>query len=301
MGFLENVFVKPWTFQYDQGKKLYDNYKGNPNQALEDREARQRAGLELQGGQASDFANASQSNVGQLGAEAAAQREMLRKRANGEGLMSPEILRQGLQQQYAQQRSMAAGAAPQNAAMAARTAAMGMGRASSGMAGQSALAQLQERQAAEKALGDSIMNQRQQDMQGSLGSRANSTTAYGVGIAPQEKEKSDIEKYGPAVVSALGMAMSDKRLKTDIKDGDAKAKRVLEGLKAYSYKYKDEKHGKGEQYGLMAQDMERNGLGHAVEDTSEGKAVNGAKAALSSLALSAALARRVSKLEKKDK
>ncbi len=257
----------------------------------------QRNNLNRQGSQASDFADASQLNVGQLGAEAATSRDMLRRRANGEGLMSPEILRQGLQQQYGQQRSMAAGASPQNSAMAARTAAMGMGRACSAMAGQGAMAELQERQAAEKNLADMIMGQRQQDMQGALNSRQNAIGAYG-GAKP---EGSALDKYGNAIVGAAGMMMSDRTTKTEIKDGDAKAKAVLNGLKSYSYKYKNEKNGKGEQYGIMAQELESAGLGHAVVETSEGKAVHGAKLAAANTALTAALARRVGKLEKKGK
>ncbi len=233
------------------------------------------------------FEEESRGNTRLLAGESAASRDMLRARANGQGLMSPEILRQGLQQQYGQQRSMAAGASPQNAAMAARTGAMGMNRASSAMAGQGALAQLQERQAAEKQLADMIMQQRGQDMSAATGKA--------------EPEKTAVEKYGPALMAAAGYAFSDRTLKTEIKDGDAKSKAVLAGLKSYSYRYKDEKNGKGDQFGPMAQDMEKAGLGHAVIDTPDGKMVHGAKAALSSLALTAALARRVGKLEKKGK
>ncbi len=193
---------------------------------------------------------------------------------------------------------MAAGASPQNQAMAARTGAMNMQRASTGMAGQSALAGIQEQRSAQDALMQSIMAQRGQDMTGALGSRGNAVNAYQV-VKP---EKSDMEKYGSAVGSGLSMiAMSDKRLKTEIEDGDAKAKSATEKLKAYSYKYKDEKHGKGDQFGPMAQDLEEAGLGHAVIDTPDGKAVHGAKAALSGIALTAALAKRVAKLEGKAK
>jgi hypothetical protein len=179
------------------GKKLGED----SNSAVE-----QRDQLAAQGAAAGSFADASQAGVGALGAEAAAQRDALRRRAGGQGLMSPEILRQGLQQQYGQQRSMAAGAAPQNAAMAARTAAMNMGRASSGMAGQAAMAELQERQAAEKGLSDMIMGQRQQDMQGALGSRQTAIGGYGA-VTP---EKSWIEKYGPAITAGASMATKGK-------------------------------------------------------------------------------------------
>lgn len=256
-----------------------------------------------QGGMASVFADEGQTNYGQLTQEAAAQREALRHRAAGQGLMSTEMLRQGLQQQLAQQRSMAAGASPNNAAMAARNAAMNMGRASSGMSGQAAMAGLQEQKQAEDALTNAIMGARQQDMGVALGSRQNATNAFGMPIDPGKSKADEYAQMGmnAAIGGAQMFAMSDRRVKEDIKSGDSKAKHILAGLKSYSYRYKDEKNGKGEQFGPMAQEMERAGLGHAVIDTPRGKAVDGAKAALSGLALSAALARRVSKLEKKGK
>jgi hypothetical protein len=162
----------------------------------------QRNNLNTQSGAAGTFAGRSEDNFGQLGVEAYEQREALRRRANGQGLMSPEILRQGLQQQLGQQRSMAAGANPNSAPMAARTAAMQMGRASSGMAGQQAMATLAERQAAEKQLSDMIMGQRQQELSGALGSRQTAISGYG-GITP---EKSWLDRYGPAIQGVAGLA-----------------------------------------------------------------------------------------------
>jgi len=172
-----------------------------------------------------------------------------------------------------------------------------MGRASTGMSGQAAVAGMQEQMAARQAQSDFLQKWRNQELQAAQGSRGQAIDAY-KGITP---EKNDVEKYGGAVVGGLGMMMSDRRLKTEIKDGDSKAKAITDKLKAYSYKYKDEKHGKGDQFGPMAQDMERAGLGHAVIETPEGKMVHGAKAALSGLALTAALAKRVKKLEGKGK
>jgi hypothetical protein len=257
---------------------------------------RQREDLRLQGASSSAFADKSQGQFGALGNEAAQGRDYLRRIAGGQQSISAEQLRQGLQQNMAGQRSMAAGASPGNAPMAARSAAMNMARMGSGLAGQQAVAGMQERQNAQKALQDSIMMQRQQELQASLQGRQNAISGFGGGTP----EKSMLEQWQPVInmgIGAAGAAMSDKRLKKDIEDGDEKASRILKGLKSYSYKYKDEKHGKGDQYGLMAQEMEKSGLGHAVIDTPQGKAVHGAKAALSGLALTAALARRVEKLE----
>jgi hypothetical protein len=257
-----------------------------------------RARLEGIGVAANGFAGEGQDGYNAMGLEAAASRDFLRQQASGQHSISAEQLRQGLQQNMAGQRSMAAGASPGNAPMAARSAAMNMSRMGSGLAGQQAVAGMQERQNAQKQLADMIMNQRQQDMQVALGSRQNATSAYGTTLGA--KEKTTLEQYQPLIqagVGAAALAASDERLKKDIVDGDEDSKRILQGLKSYSYKYKDEKYGKGTQHGPMAQDMEKAGLGHAVIDTPSGKMVHGAKAALSSLALAASLAKRVSKLE----
>jgi hypothetical protein len=209
-----------------------------------------------------------------------------------------EQLRQGLQTQMSAQRSMAASAAPANAAMAARTAMINTGRAQQAMSGQAAQAQLAERQAAQKALADMILQQRQQDMQVALGSRENAIAGYG-GVKP---EGSTLDKWGGAVVGGLGAIIkSDRRLKNEIEDGDDNANKAIAGLKAYTYKYRDEKHGKGARVGIMAQDLERAGLGHAVIDEPDGKAVHGAALSTANTAMIAALGKRLSKLEGKAK
>ena len=255
------------------------------------------AQLNQQGAAASNFAEFGQNAYGAMTTEASGVREAMRRRAQGQDSLSAEQLRQGLGQQLAMQRSMAASASPQNGPMAARTAAMAMGRASSGMAGNQALAGIQERSAAEQALAQMIMQQRQQDAQVALGSRQNAISGYG-GVTPQG---TPLQQYAPLIkpiADAAAYGASDERLKKDVTDGDEKAARILKGLKSYSYNYKDEKYGKGKQFGPMAQDLEKAGLGHTVVDTPEGKMVNGAKLALSSTALVAALGKRVANLEK---
>jgi len=136
-----------------------------------------------------------------------------------------------------------------------------------------------------------------QDLNATLGARQGAIQGYGAGNAGAP-EKSFLEKYGPAIQSgASAIAASDRRLKKDIKDGDRDANKAIEGLRAYAFTYKDAKHGGGRQMGVMAQDMSRAGLKHAVIDTPDGKMVHGAKAATSALALVGALGRRVAKLE----
>lgn len=162
--------------------------------------AQQRENLVGQGNAASGFANSGQTGFDKLGAESTALRGQLRDRANGIGLQSTEQLRQGLGQLYGQQRSLAASASPANAAMAARNAAMNIGRAGYGMSGQAALAGIQERNSAMDALGNMLNQQRGQELQAALGSRQNAINAYGGGTP----EKSQLEKWLPLANAGIG-------------------------------------------------------------------------------------------------
>ncbi len=255
-----------------------------------------RNNLNNQGGMASWFADNAQNKYGDLGAEGDRARQMLWDQATGKTSVTGEQLRQGLQSLYGQQRSMAASASPQNAAMAARTAMVNSARLGGAASGQAALARLQEQQMAQRALQDAILGQRAQDQSVALGSRQNAIQAYG-GTTP---DKSWLEKWGQPISAGLGaIATSDERAKNGIKSADSDAGKILRGLKAYSFKYKDEKHGSGEQFGVMAQDLERAGLKHAVIDMPDGtKAVHGAKLSTANTAMLAALGKRVAKLEK---
>jgi hypothetical protein len=292
---------------FQLGKALYDKYKGSQSQdeAIKQRQDEALKNLNETGLASNQFAEYGQGGYQAMTGEAAQQRDRLRQLAEGKDSLSAEQLRQGLQQNYGAQRSMAASASPQNSAMAARTGAIQMGRLGAGMSGAAALAGIQERNAATQQLGSMIMGQRQQDLQAALGSRNNAVNAYGgvagnPGMNTDDKRLQQLANMTSGGLSAAA-AFSDERLKSDVEDGDDDANRAIKGLRAFTFNYKDEKHGKGKQVGVMAQAMEKAGLGHAVFDTPEGKAVHGAKAATSSLALVAALGRRVEKLEGKKK
>jgi len=220
---------------------------------------------------------------------------MLQGLANGQNSVSAEQLRQGLQQAQAQQMSMAASAAPQNQAMAARNAMVNSGNVASGMMGQQAMAGLQERQAALNALSQMQLGQSGQNLQGALGMAQNANNAYGTNLGNPQKT------WGGMIggLGAAAIAKSDRSAKTDIKDGSGDASKALDKLRGYSYRYKDERDGKGKQFGILAQEMESAGLGHAVIDTPTGKVVHGAKAATAALGLAAELHRRVKKLEER--
>lgn len=252
--------------------------------------------LNEQAAKSGAFADQAEAGYGALGGEANAEREYLRRYARGQDSVTAEQLRQGLQQNVAAQRSLAAGAAPQNAAMAARTAARETARLGSGFAGQAALAGMQERAMWQKALQDSILQQRAQDLAAAGGARQTATSGYGAGQqgAP---EKSWIEKYGPLIQAGAGAVFSDERLKADIEDGDDEADAALKSLRAVTFRYKNPAHGRGRRTGILAQDLERAGLKHAVIETPAGKAVDGAELATANTAMLARLGARLSKLE----
>ncbi len=245
---------------------------------------------------AEDFANQGQAGYGNMTGELDKQRQFFNDMMMGRNSVATEQLRQGLQQQQAMQQSMAAGASPQNAAMAARTAAMQMGRNSMGMAGQAALAQLQERQMAADQLSKLNLGQRDQDINVGLGSRKNQLDALGT---EKPKGPSDWQKIAGAGAMAAGL-FSDERLKNDVKDGTDSANRAMKALAAKTYRYKDQEHGKGEQLGFLAQDLEKV-VPDAIIETPIGKAVHAGKLAGANTAMISALERRLSKIEGKGK
>lgn len=254
--------------------------------------------LDQAAGQAGGFANQGQSAFGSLGQALASQQQQLADQAAGKNLVSGELLRQGMQQGQAAQQSMAASASPQNAAMAAQNAMNNMNRLGYGLSGQQAVAGLQEANQARQALAQMLLQQRQQELQAALQARGQQMGAYQT-QAPQSAATQMIGGGIGGLAAAVpgAIAASDRRLKRDVDSGDKDADKALKHLRAFAFDYKDDRHGKGRQFGVMAQDMERAGLGHAVIDTPAGKMVHGARAATSALALTAALAKRVSKLE----
>lgn len=262
-----------------------------------------------QAGAAANFANQGERGYGQLGRDMQGVRSQLARQASGQDSISREQLRQGLGREQAMQQSMAASAAPANAAMAARTAAMQAGRNSAGMAGNAAMAGIAERQAANQQLGNMLLQQRAQELQAAQGSRGQALQGYGA-IEAGRTQRFDaltrVPTQGEQMLGAaqgLGgfLAMSDKRLKEDIKKGDDDAAAFLDGLKSYTFRYKDGgKHGEGEQLGIMAQDLARSKHGRqAVVETKDGLAVHGAKLATALASAAGTMHQRLKKLEAK--
>ncbi len=132
------------------------------------------------GAQGLNYYGADRTGMGQT-------QDYLRGQMMGQNSVAAEQLRQGLQQGLAAQQSMAASASPQNAAMAARTAAIQMGRLSGGLSGQQALAGLQERNAAAQGLGQLQLGQSGQDLQMGLGGYGLANQAYGTTLGNPQK------------------------------------------------------------------------------------------------------------------
>jgi hypothetical protein len=289
-------------------------------------------------GQAADFGQRGMAGYAGAGRDLARQQHRMRglsdqfgnvaagygRIASGQDSISAEQLRQGLQQNQAAQTSAAAGAAPQNQVMAARNAAIQMGRQGMGLAGQQALAGLQERRDAlggqlgamggqaglESGIQGGVLTGRGQDAQVGLGGAQTALQGYG-GI-----EQARTDRYGrllgvpTGMESILGAAQgagqmaamaSDRRLKRKVKGADREGADLLKALKAVRYEYKDPgEHGEGEFVGIMAQDLEKSKAGkRAVIDTRRGKMVHGARLATALAATLPGLDKRLKKLEKR--
>jgi len=264
---------------------------------------------------ASRFADRSKTDFQRTGTRMDDLGELLRRRAGGQDSLSAEQLRQSLGQTQAAQQSMAASARPANAAMAARTAAMQMGRQQAGLAGQQALAGIQERSAAEQGLGQLYTNQRAQDLAAANAQRGLALQGLGdieqnrsirfTGTMPGVQATTSAAAEAEAqrrkgLIEAGAALFSDRRLKKSIKDGGDDADEFIRGLKAFSYRYKDDRLGRGKQLGVMAQAVEKTRFGEQiVRDTPEGKMLDVGKLSGANTAAIARLGERLAKLEGK--
>lgn len=105
-----------------------------------------------------------------------------------------------------------------------------------------------------------------------------------------------ISAGGQAVGAA---AMSDERLKKNIKDADAAIDAFLRQTGAHQYEYKDKKHGAGRYVSPMAQELEKTDIGKSmVIETPEGKMVDYGRGLGAILAAQSRLARRLDGLER---
>ncbi len=136
-----------------------------------------------------------QANYNRLGTALNDQHGYMQRIARGEESVSAKQLADALQQNLGAQQSMAAGAAPQNAAMAGLHASRNAMNLGAGLAGQQAVAGIQERQAAQDALTRALLAQRGQDQGSAMG-----------GYQNMQPGASWLDRFGGAVMGAGQLA-----------------------------------------------------------------------------------------------
>lgn len=156
------------------------------------------------GAGAMGFAGQTQQNYNNLTGRLDGALNDLQAQARGENSVSAMQLRQAQGTNMAQQRSMAASADPNNAAMAAFGAGNNMARLGYGLAGQQALAGLQERQQAQQAYASLLGQSRGQDLQGTLGGYNAAASVYGGGLNAQ-RDPTLVGQLAPLVMGAAKM------------------------------------------------------------------------------------------------
>ncbi len=115
--------------------------------------------------------------------------------------------------------------------------------------------------------------------------------------AAQQSQAAGLQGLGTAAMAYATYA-SDINLKKDISLSGDRLTDFLNKLDAYDYDYKDEKHGKGRQTSVIAQDLEKSDIGKkAVIETDEGKMVDYSKLLPELLAAAAQTHKKVTKLE----
>lgn len=290
-GWLEDAY--DWT--KEKAGDAWDGLTGEGGMFGDPKGTKERL---AQGQAASDFANRNETQFRRGGRDAFAQRKYMEDIARGRESVSALQLKQALGQNIAGQQSMAASARPGQGAMAARNAMMNAGRAGSALGGQQALAGIQERQAAQNSLNNMILQQRGQDLQGALGSRTNAVNAFN----PQGPSGSDKQAAAAGQIGKLLGLLSDKTKKKNIRDASKDSEEFIKSLKAYKYDYKDSQYGKGEQLGIMAQDLLKSKHGkQAIVPTKAGLMVHGPKLAAAVASSLPGMLSRIEQLEGKGK
>lgn len=235
--------------------------------------------------------------------------KQLADQALGKGpSLADASLRAAQDRNLSQQLAMAKTLRAPNAGLASRNL-MNMGaqqaQATNQAAAQAKLAEQQQQQAA-------FANylQGQQAYNANLLSGAGQT-AGAMANADAQRAASSNQFLGNLIgtgASLGAVAISDENLKTDIKpvtgkkNGNDKkfdSKSFLDGLQAYSYKYKNPAHG-DPRISVMAQDLEKTQEGRAmVVNTAAGKMVDYAKGYGTILAAQADLNKRLAEIESK--
>jgi len=159
----------------------------------------------------------------------------------------------------------------------------------------SATARMQERQSALDAMNRYLAAQQGVALQ-------NAQMQNQADQATMNRQSSFLGNAGMAAASYF----SDENMKKNIKKSDSEATNkvdeFLNALESYTYEYKDEKNGKGEKSGVMAQDLEKSELGkQMVEDTKDGKMVDVSQGFSAMLASISELNKEIQEMKKKKK
>lgn len=113
----------------------------------------------------------------------------------------------------------------------------------------------------------------------------------------QQQEKGAVFGAAGSVLGGL-LKTSDRRAKKDIRPGDELTRAFLKAIKPYSFKYKDEANGRGDELGVMAQDLEKSDMGKAmVREVGGKKAVDLGRALMGALAGVAHVEKRLTMVE----
>lgn len=174
-------YINPFNQEHGLGGALNSLGLNGPSKGT-----KEQVGLMNQvGGNVGQLADNAHVNYQQLSDRLYGSLNDLQAQAQGKNSISALQLQQAQRANLAQQRSMAAGAAPGNAAMAARQAANNMARLGYGLSGQQAIAGLAERNQAQQAYANMLGQARGQDLQGALGAYGTQVQAYGGGANAQ--------------------------------------------------------------------------------------------------------------------
>jgi hypothetical protein len=209
----------------------------------------------------------------------------------------------GLAAQAGLQDRMAAEGQLASTAGQMRGADIGLATSQAGLQQQTSLANQQAQQQTELANLDARLKQTGMNDQARLAYLQQLTGMDAIELQARISKAERQQQQFQGMMSAMGggigaLAMSDRNLKTDIKDASEQVDEMLEGMSPYSYRYKDERFGVGPRAGIMAQDLERSEAGRRlVVETPDGKGVDINKAVSAALAAAARLHKRVRDLE----
>lgn len=239
--------------------------------------------------------------VGRIGGQQTGLASRLEAAERGEG---PSLARTQLQS--ATERGLKGALALQastrggNAALAGRQAAQQQAETAQQAARQSAEIKVQEQLGARQQLGQALQAQRGQDIGVAESDRASLQQLEQLRI---EQETAQRAARGAAISGLASggsaLAASDENIKKDIKDADEdKISSFLEALSAKQFKFKDGERGDGEQFGILAQDLEKSEIGKELVEEEEGvKKFSIEKAIGASLAAQSSFAKRLKGIE----